>query len=70
MDVKQQKVLDYLLNKKIEKRLILGTVISMPIIDILSRMSEKQIEEMFEENIDVQYILLDYNVETGIKKEG
>ena len=43
----------------IKKDLCLGTHLEMTVRRILEQMSDRQIEEMFNKNLDVQYILLD-----------
>jgi len=43
----------------ITKTLCLGTKLNMTARSILEKMSDAQIKKMFDENLDVQYILLD-----------
>lgn len=45
---------------EVTKTLVLGTKLSMTTKRILEKMTDEQIINMFEKNIDTQYILLDY----------
>ena len=63
-------VLSMLKSVNINKTLCLGTKLSMTAYDILNRMTLEQIINMFNENTDVQYILLDgQGYYSDVKKE-
>jgi hypothetical protein len=52
--------MDRLKNLQIKKTLALGTIKTLSVYEILSCMTDEQIIEMFNDNLDVQYVLLDY----------
>ena len=60
LELEKEIIINKLYEITIQKTLILGTIKTLTAAEILAFMTDEQIINMLNTNIDAQYILLDY----------